>query len=115
MACSNCKSAETELLCRKCEANYCSECDEVVHAIPILKTHASVRIDQKPRRMGISCTQHADEKLKFWCNTCSISVCSDCMVYQHQGHSCNGIENEAVNKAKEVRIEFDFQDFDLFI
>jgi hypothetical protein len=35
------------------------------------------------------------------------------MINQHQDHSCNGIENEALKRAKEVRIKFDFRDFDL--
>ncbi len=103
---------ETELWCRKCEANYCSKCYELVHEIPILKTHVSIPIDQKPI-MPVPCNQHPDEKLKFWCSTCLTLVCSDCMINQHQDHSCNGIENEALKRAKEVRIKFDFRDFDL--
>ena len=110
MLCSNCNSMKTELWCRKCEANYCSSCYEIVHAPPILKTHVSIPIDQKPVTT-VTCNQHPDEKLQFWCNTCQVLVCSDCMLDQHQGHSCNGIEKEAVTKASEVRTRSHAQTF----
>lgn len=109
MLCSNCNTIKAELWCSKCEANYCSQCYEIVHAPPVLKTHVSIPIDQKPIPIG-TCNQHPNEKLQCWCHTCQALVCSDCMLDQHQGHSCNGIEEEALLKASEVRIESTLQD-----
>jgi tripartite motif-containing protein 2/3 len=36
------------------------------------------------------CTKHSSELLKFYCRTCSMSICKDCMVIDHQTglHDC---------------------------
>jgi hypothetical protein len=107
MTCSTCHSMETELWCRECDKSYCSPCYELVHTASILKTHVSIPIDQR-RMMLVSCDQHPDGKRQFWCDTCSTLVCPNCVIVQHQGHTCTGIEIEAPHKAKEVWFQFFF-------
>ncbi|CAF4812511.1 unnamed protein product, partial [Rotaria sp. Silwood2] len=92
--CSNCGSLEAKLWCKKCETSYCSECYALVHAIPILKKHVSVPIDQKPV-IFVRCEQHHDEQLQFWCNACTIPVCCYCITFKHQGHTWTPITDIA--------------------
>ncbi|CAF3587921.1 unnamed protein product, partial [Rotaria socialis] len=98
--CSNCNSIQAKFWCKKCETNYCSQCYELDHGTSSLKIHISIPIDQRPVIFA-SCNQHPGEKLKFWCNSCRILVCSECIILQHQSHAYNKIEIEASNKTKE--------------
>ena len=41
------------------------------------------KIPQKP----VFCSQHNDEKLKFYCQECEALTCRDCLVYSHKDHT----------------------------
>jgi sugar lactone lactonase YvrE len=43
----------------------------------------------------LNCEKHSDEVLKFYCETCSMLICRDCIILEHSGHSYNRIENVA--------------------
>ena len=43
----------------------------------------------------LNCQQHSDETLKFYCETCSMLICRDCIILEHSGHSYNRIKNVA--------------------
>ena len=43
----------------------------------------------------LNCQKHSDEVLKFYCETCSMLICRDCVILEHSGHSYNRIENVA--------------------
>ena len=49
--------------------------------------------------MPLNCQKHSDEALKFYCETCSMLICRDCVILEHSGHSYNRIEN-VVEKEK---------------
>lgn len=40
----------------------------------------------------VKCEQHCDETLKFFCETCSMLICRDCIVLKHIGHEYDRIE-----------------------
>ncbi|CAF2124098.1 unnamed protein product [Rotaria magnacalcarata] len=103
--CLNCQSEEATLWCKKCDTSYCSVCFELAHSQPIWKTHAAIPIDDKPVVL-VSCYEHPDEKLKFWCNECSTLVCRDCVIVNHQGHTCTIINDIAQEKANELEDSF---------
>ena len=46
-------------------------------------------------KMPLNCQKHSDEALKFYCETCSMLICRDCIILEHSGHSYNRIENVA--------------------
>ena len=48
-------------------------------------------IPEEPRK----CQLHSDEALKFYCNTCTVLICCDCIVHKHSGHSFDRIEKVA--------------------
>ena len=45
-------------------------------------------IPEEPKK----CRLHSDESLKFYCETCSVLICRDCIVLQHLGHSYDRME-----------------------
>ncbi len=110
--CCNCNSGRATLWCTKCTTNYCSPCYQQVHSLPALTAHVSIPADQKLVVFN-GCVEHPPEELRFWCNkdTCRKLVCRDCIILQHQGHSCTQMIDVAQEKTKEVRIEFYLQEF----
>ena len=38
------------------------------------------------------CMIHRHKDLEFYCKTCSTLVCSNCMFYEHNGHSLSQLE-----------------------
>ena len=79
------------------------------------------KLPKIPQKL-ISCPQHNDEKLKFYCQECEVLTCRDCLVYSHKDHiirpykeiidqvsaeireSLNSCE-EVVNKLEEAELE----------
>jgi hypothetical protein len=60
------------------------------------------------------CTEHPDEPLKLWCDTCNRTICRDCIVVDHRTHDFNFLpamfekhrpELEAALEEVQVRIE----------
>ena len=45
-------------------------------------------IPEEPRK----CQLHSDEALKFYCDTCNMLICRDCIVLKHSGHSFDRME-----------------------
>lgn len=56
----------------------------------------------------VKCDQHCDETLKFFCETCSMLICRDCIVLKHIGHDYDRIEvtaeKQKVNLSSIVKI-----------
>ena len=89
--CENCEEQGATLHCSNCNVNICNECDLMVHASKILKSHArAILIDQQqqnPQLISIdsqlmqthfslplqtqvkvnSCLIHVNEELKLFC------------------------------------------------
>ena len=59
----------------------------------------------------LTCEQHQDEMLKFYCETCSMLICRDCIVLKHMGHKYERTEIAAEKqKAKLLSIVKDAED-----
>ena len=48
------------------------------------------------------CSVHADELLKFFCETCGLLVCRDCTVVGHSGHKYDRMEKMVDNEKKKL-------------
>ena len=43
----------------------------------------------------MSCQLHEDETLKFFCKTCCLLICRDCVICEHSGHTYSRVEKVA--------------------
>ena len=43
----------------------------------------------------MSCQLHEDEMLKFFCETCCLLICRDCVICEHSGHTYSRVEKVA--------------------
>jgi len=94
--CSNCETTTAEYICDKCQENYCLECYQTTHAPRALQNHQKIFINKNVSGIPL-CEIHTDVKLKYWCQKCHRSVCSDCLLIEHKDHPYNLI-NKAANE-----------------
>ena len=50
-----------------------------------------VSVPHKP----MNCQLHEDETLKFFCETCCLLICRDCVICEHSGHTYSRVEKVA--------------------
>jgi len=99
LLCFECESATANFWCGACEKNFCSACNETLHASRTGQTHQRVPITDKPPEIA-PCALHPDEKLKYWCETCENVICSDCQKFKHTTHTVS-LTNDITVKLKE--------------
>jgi hypothetical protein len=107
--CSNCETSPAEYICDRCQTDYCYyclNCYTTVHAPRALQNHRKTSIDKKNPAI-LFCKLYSGEQLKYWCQECHTSVCSDCLLNEHKDHSYN-----LINKtAKELETKVNYEDF----
>ena len=94
--CINC----CEFLCEACTKHHKTWRKTVSHELELLKSKAlekpsitslkgrAVDIPHQP----VHCQLHHDETLKFYCETCAVLICRDCIVLKHIGHEYERVE-----------------------
>ena len=83
--------------CLDCGDALCQECAERHTLTRLTSTHKVItiedlqggRYDNDIRTMQeIPCSVHDGELIKFFCDSCNIPVCRDCILLEHQSHAC---------------------------
>ena len=101
--CSRCKEPAINH-CTTCEVFMCEKCSEWHDSWPNNKNDNVLCLQElsNPKsqikmRRKISCTEHQDELLKYFCETCKELCCIDCVVLNHQKpkHSCVAVSKMA--------------------
>ncbi|CAF3082331.1 unnamed protein product [Rotaria sp. Silwood2] len=97
--CDNCKTILSEFICKTCSKNFCTICLKLEHDINQFKTHSiNILINENFNEF---CPEHIEEKQKYWCNHCQITVCSDCLLFKHKHHlfvTLDSISQETKNQ-----------------
>ncbi|KAJ8033557.1 E3 ubiquitin-protein ligase TRIM33 [Holothuria leucospilota] len=107
--CEFCQNMTSVLFCVDCQLHVCVTCQVGHSRIPGASEHVVVASDKvsdvsylkdltakKPPR----CTDHLQEKLKFYCTTCSKLVCRDCTILSHQQYKRMEAEAKVVTELK---------------
>jgi len=116
--CAACQSDPADLMCNSCPSiiYFCDTCFAFLHKSGPNKSHIpgqisdlnlkekadlKVKLDEEIN----NCTNHKSRKLEYFCEKCSILICSDCLISRHKGHDAVKVED----KEKEIRkrIEID--------
>ncbi|XP_062603924.1 E3 ubiquitin-protein ligase TRIM56-like [Saccostrea cucullata] len=89
---------EASSQCLTCKDFLCNECAEhrhrsstltLNHRIVLLSEVFSGKYNEEIRsKQQIPCSEHTGEDLRYFCETCDVSVCRDCIVLSHQNHKC---------------------------
>ena len=90
--CDSEDSAVARMWCVDCEKSLCEECYKPHTKFKSLKSHKTVTIDEftkSPKALlGASakpqyCSEHDDQPLELYCNTCAQLICRDCTYVDH--------------------------------
>ncbi|XP_062599475.1 E3 ubiquitin-protein ligase TRIM56-like, partial [Saccostrea cucullata] len=82
--CLTCK----DLLCSECaEHRHISTTQTLNHKIVSLTELSSGKYNEEIRsKQQIPCSEHTGEDLRYFCETCDVPICRDCIVLGHQNH-----------------------------
>jgi tripartite motif-containing protein 2/3/tripartite motif-containing protein 71 len=105
--CVNC----CEFLCEVCTKHHKTWRKTVSHELEQLKSKASEKANgiSESRAVDIPhqpvrCQLHHDETLKFYCETCAVLICRDCIVLKHIGHEYERVEIVAEKQKTELSL-----------
>lgn len=82
--------------CIDCDMDLCDECEAIHLKIPPLQHHKVVPWKQKsdgPIDILIYCKKHPSNKVRFYCKTCNVQICSDCLLTTHNTHTLESPED----------------------
>lgn len=85
--CANCQpwNLPTTIWCESCKTSFCDTCSTQIHGLQVFQNHQLFPIDKRPWYDSY-CTEHEDEKIKYWCQDDQALLCSDCILFQHKDH-----------------------------
>ncbi|CAF0861618.1 unnamed protein product [Adineta steineri] len=102
--CDECQSTEADFWCIDCAISCCTTCSIAIHK-RALAQHRRVPISEKPIEIK-RCSQHHDEKLKYWCS-CEKLICMDCQLSkQHKDHVAVPISEVIPGITEQLKTEF---------
>ena len=84
--------------CLTCNDLLCNQCSEHRHRsttltlyhqiVSLAEVNAGKYHDEIRSKQQIPCSEHKGEDMRFFCETCDVPVCRDCIVLSHQSHKC---------------------------
>ncbi|XP_078000087.1 E3 ubiquitin-protein ligase TRIM45-like [Glandiceps talaboti] len=91
--CEGCQENTATHRCVECKLYLCNTCVKAHRNLPFSKSHQLLTIEEfkttELTRPTIShtksyCSVHPDSQIKFYCETCQVSVCTDCTIVNHR-------------------------------
>ena len=55
-----------------------------------------------PRQQQETCSQHTEERVRYYCSTCEASVCPICVTEDHRGHAFDVLEKAVQEEKKNI-------------
>lgn len=93
LACTSCKSKENAMSrCNDCANFLCASCDNAHKYMRCFENHKVVLLDELRNskekvviHKPLFCQTHSSENLKYYCFSCHVPVCNDCLIADHKG------------------------------
>eukprot|EP01079_Euglenida_sp_SAG-EU17-18_P003989 gene3989-731_t len=97
--CENCEKHAAELVCVGCGGIVlCGACSITVHALPMIKKqhHTPQPLEQAQVASFARCEVHQGALKRFYCDSCDVLVCSDCIaIGLHKDHTFLSVHDAA--------------------
>ena len=91
-----------DFLCADCSNRHNFTRETLSHEIATLEDLQRGKHNEKLRsRQEIPCSDHPGELLKYFCDTCNISVCRDCVILGHRQDHTILAPSEAIKRKGE--------------
>lgn len=78
--CHRCKVAEAIVFCPSERANFCKECDEVIHNDSFLCRHDRKYFTEVGQKKFICCVNHPTKIVDYFCEECAEPICTECQI-----------------------------------
>ncbi|XP_072049539.1 E3 ubiquitin-protein ligase TRIM56-like [Amphiura filiformis] len=99
--------------CTECDDYLCKRCVTMHKILRVLKNHPIVTLDELregkfPEATAIEqkmCVKHKGEALLFYCETCDVPICRQCVVITHRHPEHKQAELEQVVKEKKEQLQ----------
>lgn len=89
--CEECVDAcPAELYCEQCVRSLCSECSEHHKRSKATSMHTLVTLSEQKEHglhRAAYCPKHLDNIVQFFCETCGVMCCQDCILADHESHT----------------------------
>ncbi|XP_002739511.1 E3 ubiquitin-protein ligase TRIM71-like [Saccoglossus kowalevskii] len=91
--CGSCKQGISQTRCLDCAVGLCDNCTQGHKEIQCLKTHRLMSLetynntrstDPAKVQPPVYCSSHHDNQVKFYCDTCNIPICLECIALDHK-------------------------------
>ncbi|KAK4887817.1 hypothetical protein RN001_004088 [Aquatica leii] len=111
--CTSCTAKEIAISrCCTCHNLLCSHCDSAHRFMRCFEHHKVISLDDM-RKDGkkitvhkpLVCDTHVTESLLYYCSTCRVPVCNECIKGDHEpssGHKCEGMLDSEMRVRQEV-------------
>jgi len=112
IVCTSCKTEERAVArCADCATFLCSNCVTAHKYMRCFENHKVESFEDLQKENGVHihkpfyCSVHTMESVKFFCSTCQIPVCSECMLCVHKqpDHICDRIVDVEAKQLAELR------------
>ena len=125
MSCDRCIDSSEGVaikFCCDCSMFLCSWCTKDHTRLRVTHKHELVDVGEKKEgqqdksllntiaRKVMNCQLHSDEELKFYCTSCSLLICRDCVLVSHSDHSYDRIEATAEKEKSDLLVVIDESD-----
>ncbi|KAL4228603.1 hypothetical protein ACF0H5_011653 [Mactra antiquata] len=107
------KPAKAEVWCQTCKVSFCDACIKAHNVIKACRDHVVMSLRDikvnplqslQDTKRDISCSEHPEKLLEFYCLDCRAAICSTCVAVHHR--RCDMVETCA-DSAKKLKPETD--------
>ncbi|KAG8191831.1 hypothetical protein JTE90_022820 [Oedothorax gibbosus] len=109
--CTSCKAKDTAVArCSECATFLCPNCVTAHQFMRCFESHTVLSFDEMKSAgetittidKPLTCSLHPDESMKYYCHTCHVPICNECMVADHkQPEHCYEKAVDALQKQKD--------------
>ncbi|XP_050418095.1 E3 ubiquitin-protein ligase TRIM71-like [Patella vulgata] len=115
--CDVCTNSVSGFSCKDCQQYLCDSCKTTHDKFKMFKDHSVVRCDDLLLAITESgadksvnenvkseysphdvCSNHEQKRVKYYCQDCSMVVCSKCFIIDHNGHEYLHLQDESVRE-----------------
>ncbi|XP_077984673.1 E3 ubiquitin-protein ligase TRIM71-like [Glandiceps talaboti] len=109
--CEFCEEDAATHICVECPQYFCNTCVKSHQKIKATRSHEVTTIQEYmetnsciPNKMIEYCNVHKRSELKFYCDTCTLPVCTDCTIVDHRipGHRHRNLDEVAREYREEL-------------
>ena len=96
VCCYEKKQVDATHFCVQCSKYYCVKCKDHHEGSALFQGHSLMKISSTDVA-ALECQEHKDE-IKYYCNSCSIAICTVCALGKHSKHDTCDMQDAIENK-----------------